>query len=595
MRAVTSISKRSKRWRISLNLALLSLLLIVSPALSQDHHHHQSPPVDYPSVRSLSSSDCICRQHQQPVVYTATKDNQYHRSQPVTVTTTAAAATPDATTRIFYLILVHNVQTLMDAIPLFRALRDARNSVVFHVDQKVMWAIGNATSFGADTTATADTGSNSSSTANKKQQEEAHQLKIALQTLQQEIESCPCGSRVHLDSVHNVEWSLWSMNLPTLWGMDVAIHHPLFRDKWDTFINLSGDSMVVYTPNTMANILSRLSSYNFVTSRSCETGLLPTPVDAFPSHWHKRAHYTSRDRDPLPLIEYTDASGVRHAVNVTIHFGSQWGILQRDFVRYIVTELRRPNSFACQYRDWLLKKRKVMTDETFLPTVLMYSFPFNATTLPKFHGPDEEDGALNDVLMYKNQDGSSDQNLPMIRTLRYERMDEHYPSPLRNYYPTHPRYEVPRNMTTPKYQKEHDLQLPNDPHIWGPYYLGVYDLMDIRESGALFLRKVCSKVDANIFNLLPVDAPQQIPPIQWPAGGVQASVVPDWESDKIELMRKAYLRAKAKGVKIPRHIQEQMEGKIVESSDTKDEESTIPSAPATTTKQVGAEGDITSN
>ena len=97
--------------------------------------------------------------------------------------------------------------------------------------------------------------------------------------------------------------------------------------------------------------------------------------------------------------------------------------------------------------------------------------------------------------------------------------------------------------------------------------MGIYDLAAIRDSGALFLRKVSRHVDPNLNILLPVDAPYQIPPIGWPAGGVQASVVPDWESEKIALMKLAYLKAKKKGVKIPKHVIEQFEGEGGEGDD----------------------------
>ena len=51
---------------------------------------------------------------------------------------------------------------------------------------------------------------------------------------------------------------------------------------------------------------------------------------------------------------------------------------------------------------------------------------------------------------------------------------------------------------------------------WGPYYLGTYDLKDIKDSGALFIRKVSPLVDANILHILPVDDHSLIPDISWP-------------------------------------------------------------------------------
>jgi hypothetical protein len=53
-------------------------------------------------------------------------------------------------------------------------------------------------------------------------------------------------------------------------------------------------------------------------------------------------------------------------------------------------------------------------------------------------------------------------------------------------------------------------------------------LNNIRESGALFVRKVAKVIDPNIYKILPVDDPTQIPPIEWPKE-VQVSAVPNWE------------------------------------------------------------------
>ena len=537
------------------SIVLLSSCWVVAPVQAQaqaqaplddSHTTHEGLHSDTPSDDvSRKSLDCTCRQHQ-PVSSQSSQSSQH--SQP-----TSGGA------RIFYLVLVHNLPTLQDAIPLFRALRDPRHSVVFHVDRKVYNTIEKAINVTNSDEHNPSDGEKDSMTSEEIM--EALHLQQALRSLQDELESCPCGSRVHIDSVHTVQWSHWSMNLPTLWGMELATTHATFVGKWDTFINLSGDSLPVFTPHTLAHSVAGLSQYNIVTSRSCETGLIPTSVYQFPHHWHKRQHYTNRDRDPPPRIEYTTADGTPHSTNVTIYFGSQWVVLQAAFVAHLVQELSRPDSFACQFRDYLLDMGKVMTDETFLPTVLMHTSPYNTTTLPQVH---TEQGEWKDSLIYHHDNVQNNHDttmpLPRIQTLRYERMDERYPSPLRNYYPIHPRYEVPHNMSTQHYQILHNLQLPPEPHIWGPYYLGVYDLADIRASGALFLRKVSRQVDPNLHHLLPVETSHQIPNIQWPPGGVQASLVPDWESEKLELMKIAYRKAKAQGAKIPAHIQQQMEG-----------------------------------
>ena len=61
----------------------------------------------------------------------------------------------------------------------------------------------------------------------------------------------------------------------------------------------------------------------------------------------------------------------------------------------------------------------------------------------------------------------------------------------------------------------------------GPYYLGVYDLANIRDSGAIFIRKVTKAIDHNILHLLPVNSRDEIPYIQWPK---EINIInkPDW-------------------------------------------------------------------
>lgn len=132
--------------------------------------------------------------------------------------------------RIFYLIGIHNNRTLHDALYLFRAIRDARNTLLIHLDVKFGLAAYNNSD------------------------------------LRKEIEECPCGSRVEVASVHNATWSSWSMNLPTLWAMEKAVKQ--YKGRWDVFINLSGDTLPVYTPDRIARLISGpLAGFNFVTSR----------------------------------------------------------------------------------------------------------------------------------------------------------------------------------------------------------------------------------------------------------------------------------------------------------------------------------------
>jgi hypothetical protein len=149
-----------------------------------------------------------------------------------------------------------------------------------------------------------------------------------------------------------------------------------------------------------------------------------------------------------------------------------------------------------------------MTDETFIPTLLMHVSPFNKT-LPVVN----EDGTLN--------------SLPSMHAIRFERMDEHVPTAF-GAYATQQRYEVPKSS------------IADEPKVWGPYFLGIYDLANLKQSGALFVRKVSVTVDHNIVNLLPVNHVDELPDISWPHE-VKLSPLPDWEKrikEAIEKRRK---------------------------------------------------------
>ena len=65
------------------------------------------------------------------------------------------------------------------------------------------------------------------------------------------------------------------------------------------------------------------------------------------------------------------------------------------------------------------------------------------------------------------------------------------------------------------------------PRAWGPYYLGIYDLGAIKDSGALFIRKVSRTIDDNLFKFLPVTHVNDIPNIRWPRE-VKVSKLQDW-------------------------------------------------------------------
>jgi Core-2/I-Branching enzyme len=367
--------------------------------------------------------------------------------------------------RIFYLVGIHNNRTLQDAVPLFRSIRDPRNTILFHFDVK----------FGLSA---------------------YHES-----ALRREVEDCPCGANVEVVSVHNCSWGSWSMLSPTLWSMEQAVTK--YAGRWDVYINLSGDTLPVYTQDRIADLFAGpLKGINFITSAACETGLRPTSISIFPKKWHKRSHYSYQPAN----LEYVDDDGVfHHDVQIETYFGSQWMSLTPSICEWFVKQLKRPNSLPSQFRDYLIRTKKLMTDETFIPTMIMKFFP---GTVPNI----TDDLALDskEISMY---------------SIRYERMDEHVPSAF-GYYTTEQRYEVPKSSGV------------EQPRPWGPYFLGIYDLDNIRTSGALFIRKVAQVIDDNIYRVLPVDDPHDIPRIGWPTE-VKISPVPDWEKTVAEYKSKA--------------------------------------------------------
>jgi hypothetical protein len=206
----------------------------------------------------------------------------------------------------------------------------------------------------------------------------------------------------------------------------------------------------------------------------------------------------------------------QHNKTVITHFGSQWVILQRKFVHWLVEQLRDEHSWVSQFREHLIASKKLMTDETFLPTVLIHANDTDDDGAYDFSKTLPLTSSYNDMLLFRNGTESG------ITDVRYERMDEHYPSAF-GVFPENQRYQVPEKLV-----KQNVL---DQPRVWGPYFLGVYDLREIRETGAFFARKISALIDPNMVRLLPVDRRDQIPNIQWP-DVVSLTDKPDWEVKK---------------------------------------------------------------
>mmetsp|Transcript_18870 Transcript_18870/g.22903 ORF Transcript_18870/g.22903 Transcript_18870/m.22903 type:complete len:333 (+) Transcript_18870:1-999(+) len=259
--------------------------------------------------------------------------------------------------------------------------------------------------------------------------------------------------------------------------------------QWDFFINLSGDSWPVLRPLPLRQALAAFKGLNFVSSSpQSPTGLRATARSEFGDGWHKKEAYPHPMLDTLPNLE--------------THYGSQWMILSRDFVDFIQQQLQIPQSPTSILRDWFVHAfiyvkgvgnvRPHIPDETFFPSLLAYHHPSSIPRPIEFYTP---------CLDQPNQP------IP-LKAAFYIRMDEHYPWSQRKQ-----RYLAP------------DLDKSERP--WGPYFLGAYDLHDIRDSGAFFVRKVSQSVDPAILNFLPVDHHHHIPPLAWPPHAALALSLPE--------------------------------------------------------------------
>ena len=181
--------------------------------------------------------------------------------------------------------------------------------------------------------------------------------------------------------------------------MHQLVTNPRFANRWDTYINLSADSLPVYTPQTLSRLFDpALSSattttrhhghgplygINFATTSSCPTGLRPTNIYEFPERWHKRAHYSHHrngTRHDADMHIHYDADDVdngngttglsSYSQTIVVHFGSQWMMLTPSFVKYLVRSLKNDRSLPSILKRELIRMGKLMTDETFIPTIL---------------------------------------------------------------------------------------------------------------------------------------------------------------------------------------------------------------------------------
>ncbi len=432
--------------------------------------------------------------------------------------------------KMAYLISIHNRRTIQDAAYLLKAIIETSHPgdtaiILIHIDKKVGIASRDATHTKDD-----DKGSNKN-----------HFL-YHDSSLKRYINAClatpACAtdrvkSNVTVLEVHShfsPEWSKWSMNDPTLWAMEYLTYHRSQKQQssssssWDVFVNLSGDTLPVITAHRISQLFHPISgplgNTNFVTSSSCLTGLTPTSIYTFPKHSMKRSHYFQHNiPKAMSYVDHTTGEW-KDNVSTPIYFGSQWMALTSKFVTFAIRSMSHPNGFGNVLKETLIQTKVLMTDETFFPTLLMNSPYFNST-IPQVN---DMEGSL---VKY-----------PRLHSIRYERMDENAPNAYNKYISSSSLYDIP-----PKFGNVTDGEGPAKP--WGPYFLGVYDLGAIRDSGALFVRKVSWTVDANLVRMLPVKRRRsddgeetqtlewdELPNLRWPELGVKIHDPFIWSKEK---------------------------------------------------------------
>lgn len=251
--------------------------------------------------------------------------------------------------KIAYLITLHNERTLKESISLIKSIAVPSSIILVHIDKILPM----------------------------KKYEESDLFHFI------EGECRACDATVKVESIYHLKWGLWEMNLPTLWAMKELVENPIYTDHWDVFINLSADSLPVYTPQIISNLFGTkgpLHGYNFVTSSSCLTGLRPTNIqDDVPPYYFKKLHY---EKEGDFLITFTDEDGTERTEKIVIHVGSQWIALTPDAVIYIVQSLHREDSLASRFRNEFVKRNMLMSDETFIPTILAHH-PILKDSFPK--------------------------------------------------------------------------------------------------------------------------------------------------------------------------------------------------------------------
>ena len=184
--------------------------------------------------------------------------------------------------KMAYLITVHNRRTIHDGAHLLKSLMETSQPgeqntavILIHVDHRV--GIANPAEVAKNDTL-------------------KNQFLYHESPLRRYVDACLANSCAHINGAHHKttgnenkknsvllevhshfapKWSKWSMNDPTLWAMEYLLYHPQFQHDtnqlrlgkstnpqsaapWDTFINLSGDTLPITSASRISQLFNQI-------------------------------------------------------------------------------------------------------------------------------------------------------------------------------------------------------------------------------------------------------------------------------------------------------------------------------------------------
>lgn len=179
-------------------------------------------------------------------------------------------------------------------------------------------------------------------------------------------------------SLHNLKWGSWVMLSP--WFSVARLLTQEETRPWDYFINLSGDSFPVLKPEPLRRRLVENGAHlNYMTCSAGVTGLKPVAWSQFDETWHKRKAF------PFPIVA---GDGFR---DLEAYYGSQWMVVTRQFVQFVLDEMALAGSFTERLAHWFKHGsleidtgRQKMRVKPHIPDEV-WSFFVSCITLIEFH------------------------------------------------------------------------------------------------------------------------------------------------------------------------------------------------------------------